>query len=69
VVGVILNLAVFFAFHVFWPDGFHGRFDLFSALIGAVALLMLLRYKIGVISVILACGAAGMLYSFLIISR
>ncbi|WP_040578361.1 MULTISPECIES: chromate transporter [Methylomicrobium] len=37
VVGVILNLAAFFAFHVFWPNGFSGRFDYVSALIGAGA--------------------------------
>jgi chromate transporter len=60
VVGVILNLAVFFALHVFWPEGFRGRFDFFSALIGAAALLMLLRYKIGVIAVVVGCGAAGL---------
>jgi chromate transporter len=63
VVGVILNLAAFFAFHVFWPNGFSGRFDYVSALIGAAALLMLLRYRIGVISVIAACGAAGLVFN------
>jgi chromate transporter len=64
VVGVILNLAAFFAYHVFWPQGFAGRFDWISALIGFSALLALLRYKAGVIPVIVACGAAGGLYSF-----
>jgi chromate transporter len=28
VVGVILNLALFFAWHVLWPQGFGGRFEL-----------------------------------------
>ncbi|MDD1612169.1 MAG: chromate efflux transporter [Methylococcaceae bacterium] len=65
VVGVILNLAVFFAFHVFWPQGFSGRFDFISALIGAAALLALLRYKAGVILVIAACGAAGLAVTFI----
>jgi len=27
VVGVILNLAMFFAYHVLWPNGIGGRFD------------------------------------------
>ena len=27
VVGVILNLALFFAYHVLWPQGLGGRFD------------------------------------------
>ena len=31
VVGVILNLALFFAYHVLWPQGFGGRFDAVSA--------------------------------------
>ena len=65
VVGVILNLAVFFAWHVFWPQGFAGRFDGIAALIGACALLALFRYKAGVIPVIVACGAAGLLFLFL----
>ena len=65
VVGVILNLAVFFAWHVFWPQGFAGRFDGIAALIGACALLALIRYKAGVIQVIAACGAAGLLLMFL----
>jgi chromate transporter len=64
VVGVILNLAVFFAWHVFWPQGFAGHFDGIAALIGVCALLALFRYKAGVIPVIAACGAAGLLFLF-----
>jgi len=64
VVGVILNLAVFFAWHVFWPQGFAGRFDGIAALIGACALIALFRYKAGVIPVIASCGAAGLLFLF-----
>jgi chromate transporter len=61
VVGVILNLAAFFAYHVFWPQGFTGRFDGLAAAISLSALIALLRYKAGVIPVIAACGAAGFL--------
>ncbi|WP_445668804.1 chromate transporter [Methylomonas koyamae] len=50
--GVIVNLAVFFAYHVFWPQGLARRFDLFSALLSLAALLALFRYKLGVIPVI-----------------
>ncbi|WP_432742061.1 chromate efflux transporter [Methylobacter sp. G7] len=64
VVGVILNLAVFFAYHVFWPQGFEGSFDGIAALVGASALLALFRYKAGVIPVIGACGVAGLLLLF-----
>jgi chromate transporter len=65
VVGVILNLAVFFAWHVFWPQGSEGRFDGISALVGAGALLALFRYKAGVIPVIAVCGVAGLLFTFI----
>jgi len=41
VVGVILNLAVFFAWHVFWPEGFSGRFEWFSVLVGLAAIIAL----------------------------
>jgi chromate transporter len=60
VVGVIVNLAVFFALHVLWPQGLQGRFDYVSALIGVVAAIALFRYRAGVIPVILACAGAGL---------
>ena len=65
VVGVILNLAVFFSYHVFWPQGFSGQFDPVAAVIGLSALLALVRYKVGVISVILVCGATGYLFTYI----
>jgi chromate transporter len=60
VVGVILNLAVFFAVHVLWPAGLSARFDVVSALIGVAAAVALFRYRVGVIPVILVCAAAGL---------
>jgi chromate transporter len=62
VVGVIVNLAVFFAYHVFWPQGFGGPFDLFSVLVAVATLVALWRFKVGIIPVIAACGAAGLLH-------
>jgi chromate transporter len=62
VVGVILNLAVFFGYHVLWPAGLSGRPDWFLALVGLAAAAALFRYKAGVIPVILGCGAAGLAY-------
>ncbi len=61
VVGVILNLAVFFAYHVLWPQGFKGGFEWLSAAIGIAALIALFRYRIGIIPVIAACGMMGLL--------
>lgn len=60
VVGVVVNLALFFAVHVLWPQGFGGRFDGAAAAICSVAFLALWRYKLGVIPVIAACAAAGL---------
>ena len=67
VVGVIINLAVFFAWHVLWPTAtatgpLSGRFEWVAALIGAAAFLALFRFKVGVIPVIGACGAIGLLW-------
>lgn len=65
VVGVILDLAVFFAWHVFWPQGFAGDFDAISALISLGAFWALFHFKVNVIPVILACGSAGLSFSFI----
>ncbi len=65
VVGVILNLAVFFAYHVLWPDGLQGRFDGLSALIGISAFIALWRYKIGIMPVIGVCAAIGTAWTLL----
>jgi len=65
VVGVIVNLALFFAWHVFWPEGFAGRFDGVSAGLCLAALIALFRYKVGVIQVLAAAGIVGLLIAVL----
>ena len=60
VVGVILNLALFFAYHVWWPQGFSGRFDAVSAVITLAAGIALFRYKVGVMPLLAACALAGL---------
>jgi chromate transporter len=64
VVGVIVNLAVFFAYHVLWPTGFSGSFEWLSLLIGIAAFIALFRYKVGVVPLIIGCATAGFLLSF-----
>ena len=64
VVGVIVNLAVFFAYHVLWPEGFDGPFEWASAAIGIAAFIALWRFKLGIIPVILGCGVAGLAWAF-----
>ena len=61
VVGVILNLALFFGYHVLWPQGFAGGFDWGSALIALGAAIALFRFKSNVMYVIAACALAGLL--------
>ena len=65
VVGVVVNLAVFFAYNVFWPGGLDGPFDRPSAVIGAAALVALFRFKAGVMPVIGACALAGLAVTLL----
>jgi chromate transporter len=64
VVGVILNLALFFAYHVLWAQGFDGHFDWISALIAVMAAVALFRFKLGVIPLLGACAGAGLLLTF-----
>ncbi len=65
VVGVILNLALFFAYHVLWPEGLAGRFEWASAGIGLAAAVALFRFKLGVIPLVLGAGLAGIAWQFL----
>jgi chromate transporter len=58
VVGVIINLAVFFAQNTLWPSG--NEFDVIAALIGIVAFIALFRYKVGIMTVIAVCAMLGL---------
>ena len=64
VVGVIINLAVFFAQNVLWPNG--GDLDLIATLIGVAAFIALFRFKISIMSVIAACAAIGLTLTVLL---
>jgi chromate transporter len=59
VVGVIVNLAVFFAYHVLWPRGFEGSFEWQGLLIGMTAAIALFRFKVGIIPVVLTAAVLG----------
>jgi chromate transporter len=66
VVGVIVNLAVFFAWHTFWPKAtdalpFAGPFDPLSALVAAASFIVLWKYKADIIRVIGVCALLGLL--------
>ncbi|HYG90135.1 MAG TPA: chromate efflux transporter [Azospirillum sp.] len=74
VVGVILNLAIWFALHVLFREATEVRFgpmvvdipvlasiDLASLALTAGALLAVFRFKVGMIPVLAACSAGGVL--------
>ena len=65
VVGVILNLALFFAYHVWWPQGFGGAFDAASAVITVLALVALFRLKWGVMPLLGVSALAGLALTLL----
>lgn len=64
VVGAILNLACFFAWHTFWPQGADGPFSVASALIAVAAAVALFRFRVGVIPLLLGCALAGLAVQF-----
>jgi chromate transporter len=59
VVGVVVSLALFFAEHVFFTKGVDG----IALGACAVALVALVRYKVSLIPLVGAMGAAGMLWT------
>ena len=69
VVGVILNLAVFFAWHTFWPQGvkgdpFTGTFEWLPVVVAIAAFIALWKYKADIMKVIGVCALLGLAYSF-----
>jgi chromate transporter len=61
VVGVILNLAVWFGLHVIFPR--NGNVDWFAVLVCAVAFIGMLRWKWNIVSVVLGGGLLGLIYT------
>src|SRR5438105_3891892 len=62
VVGVILNLAVWFGLHVIFPG--NEKIDWFALVVCAAAFVAMLRYKIDIIPVVLSAGLLGLIYKF-----
>jgi chromate transporter len=65
VVGVILNLAIWFALHVIHPKE---GIDWFAVVLGLAALIAMVRWRLGVIPIVLGGGLIGLVYS-VIVSR
>jgi chromate transporter len=71
IVGVILNLAVFFAWHTFWPQGtaetpFAGTFEWFPVIVAIAAFVALWKYKADIMKVIAVCALLGLAYTLLL---
>jgi chromate transporter len=64
VVGVIANLGLFFAYHVFLPRGFGGPISWVSIVICILAAIALLKFQKGVMSVLGGSALAGLLTYF-----
>jgi len=60
VVGVVLNLAVWFGLHVLNPAA--GSFNWFAAAIGLAAFASIQWFKVGMLAVIAASGVIGLLW-------
>ncbi len=70
VVGVIANLALFFAYHVIWPNGFSTTHlwqqgDWKACAIAIAAAIALFYFKRGIIQVLLASAALGLITTML----
>lgn len=61
VVGVVLNLSVIFTYHVLLPDG--KGFDWFALFVSLTAFVGMLRFKWGMIPVIIGSALAGFFWS------
>ena len=71
VVGVILNLAVFFAWHSFWPKAteaapFSGPLEWLPVVVALASFLALWKYKIDIMKVIGACALVGLAYTLIL---
>ncbi|HEX4653253.1 MAG TPA: chromate efflux transporter [Candidatus Udaeobacter sp.] len=60
VVGVILNLAIWFGLHVIFPQS--GKLDWFAVVVCAVAFFGMLRWKWNIIAVVIGSGLLGLVY-------
>ena len=63
VVGVILNLAIWFAIHVVHPA--NATFDWFAVVLALSALIAIALWKVEIVAVVIGGGIIGLLYSLI----
>lgn len=65
VVGVIISLALFFAYHVFRLDLPPAQWDRVAVTITVLACIAVFRFRTGTIKLILGCALCGLVLSYL----
>ena len=70
VVGVIINLAAFFAWHTLWPQAtdaapFAGSFAWLQLVVATIAFIALWKYKVDIMKVIGASAVIGIVYTLI----
>ena len=60
VVGMVLNLAVWFGLHVIFPGD--GTINSFAILVGIVAFIAMVRWKWNIVPVVLCAGFVGLFF-------
>ena len=64
VVGVVLNLAVWFALNTIFPS--HRNFDWFALALAIVAFVGMLKWKWDIIPVVISSGVLGLIYKLIV---
>jgi chromate transporter len=63
VVGVVLNLAVWFGLHVIFPSA--NVVDWFAVVVGLAAFVAMIKWKVDIIPVVLGAGLLGLIFKTL----
>jgi chromate transporter len=66
VVGVVLNLAVWFGWHVLWPEG--RAVDAYAVAVSAVVFVGMMKWKWDVIPVVFGAGLLGVVYQLMLVT-
>lgn len=64
VVGVVLNLAIWFGLHILFPSG--GVIDWFAVVVSLIAFLGMWRWNWNLMAVVIGSGLVGLIYRLLI---
>jgi chromate transporter len=65
IVGVIVNLGLFFAYYTFFPNGLSGSASWLSILICIASAIALLRFQQGIMTVLAGAALAGLVLGWL----